>query len=146
MRKLRNGKKGLSPIFAVLILIAIAVVAGIVIYMYTSGYLATMMGGGGAGQEKVTILSVDTATAGHINVYAKSVGGGDVMISDAVVRDSAGKVVALGTVKLAAAVKLPSAGTTTQVDVPFGFTSGNYYTITLVSELGNAFVSTSFKA
>jgi flagellin-like protein len=55
MRKLRNNKRGLSPILAVLILIAIAVVAGIITYMLTSSYLATMTGRG-AGQENVLLL------------------------------------------------------------------------------------------
>jgi len=37
-RLIRN-KKAISPIFATLILIAIAVIAGIVVYMFTSGRL-----------------------------------------------------------------------------------------------------------
>jgi len=143
VRKLGKNKKGLSVIFGVLILIAIAVIAGIIIYLYTSGYLATMMGGGGAGQEKVSIISIDTATAGTIKVNAKSVGGGDVVISDVVVKDSAGKTVATVDVT---DTTLPSAGTTTLVSVTYAFTAGDYYTVTLFSKLGNSFVSPSFKA
>ncbi len=143
MSKLRTSKKGLSPIFAVLILIAISVVSGIVIYMYTSGYLATMMGGGGAGQEKVTILSISTVTPGTITVTAKSVGGGDVVISDAIVKDASGKTLATVAV---GPTTLPAAGTTTPVAVGYAFVAGDYYTVTIVSKLGNSFVSTSFKA
>jgi len=146
VRKLRMNKKGLSVIFGVLILIAIAVIAGIIIYLYTSGYLATMMGGGGAGQEKVSIVSIDTSTAGTILVKAKSVGGGSVIITDAVVKDSAGKTVATVVVGGATGTELPAAGTTTDVTVAYGFVSGNYYTVTLFSKLGNSFVSPSFKA
>ena len=55
MRKLRKNKKGLSPFSAVLILIVVAVVAGIVTYMLASGYLAAI-NGGGAGQQKLSLL------------------------------------------------------------------------------------------
>ncbi len=141
VRKLRMNKKGLSVIFGVLILIAIAVIAGIIIYLYTSGYLATMMGGGGAGQEKLSIISV-TNGATTITLNAKSVGGGAVDITDAVVKDSAGTVLAT----VATTSTLPADGTTTPVTVTFTCTTGSYYTVTLVSKLGNSFVSPSFKA
>lgn len=141
VRKLRMNKKGLSVIFGVLILIAIAVIAGIIIYLYTSGYLATMMGGGGAGQEKLSIISV-TNGATTITLNAKSVGGGAVDITDAVVKDSAGTVLAT----VATTSTLPADGTTTPVTVTFTCTAGSYYTVTLVSKLGNSFVSPSFKA
>ncbi len=41
-RKFMKNSKAISPIFATLILIAIAVIAGVVVYMFTSGTLATM--------------------------------------------------------------------------------------------------------
>jgi len=143
VRKLRMNKKGLSVIFGVLILIAIAVIAGIIIYLYTSGYLATMMGGGGAGQEKISILSIDTATAGTIKVNAKSVGGGDVVITEAVVKDQSGKTLKTDDV---VDVTLPADGTMKTVSVTYAFTTGDYYTVTIFSKLGNSFVTPSFKA
>ena len=92
--KLRRNVKALSPIFAVLILIAIAVIAGIIVYMFTSGYLGTMMGGGTTGQEKVAIQAVQgDGTLDTVTVWAKSTGGGDVTISEAILKDSAGNVV-----------------------------------------------------
>ena len=50
-----KNRKAISPIFATLILIAIAVIAGVVVYMFTSGTLATMTNGGTAAQEKVSV-------------------------------------------------------------------------------------------
>ena len=41
-RSFMKNCKAISPIFATLILIAIAVIAGVVVYMFTSGYLADM--------------------------------------------------------------------------------------------------------
>jgi len=140
--KMRRNAKALSPIFAVLILIAIAVIAGIVVYMFTSGTIATMTGGGTAGQEKVAIQAVDTTATG-ITAWAKSTGGGAVEIDSAIVKDSAGDVVAVDNT---VTVTLPAAGTLTQVPATVTLTSGEVYTVTLTSKAGGSFVSSSFKA
>jgi len=146
--KLRRHVKALSPIFAVLILIAIAVIAGIIVYMFTSGYLGTMMGGGSAGQEKVAIETVAAnATSGSITVHAKSTGGGDVIIQDAILKNAAGQTVEVKT--LTASKTLPANGTLTAVVCDFvaaNVDAGYTYTVTLVSQAGNQFVSPSFKA
>ena len=55
MKNFNRNIKAISPIFATLILIAIAVIAGVVVYMFTSGTLATMTGGGTAAQEKAAV-------------------------------------------------------------------------------------------
>jgi len=147
IRKLRRNAKALSPIFAVLILIAIAVIGGIVIYLFTSGYLGTMMGGGSAGQEKVAVEAVvANASTGVITVHAKSTGGGDVVIQDAILKDAAGQTIEV--VTLSTEVTLLSDGTLDDIDFAFTATNidvGYTYTVTLVTQVGNQFVSPSFK-
>jgi len=140
--KMRRNDRALSPIFAVLILIAIAVIAGIIVYMFTSGYLGTMMGGGTTGQEKVAIESVE-ATTGSVSLWAKSTGGGLVSITDVIIRDTAGNQIGD---PITVAVDLPADGTLTEVPVTVTLTAGNTYTAALVSKAGNQFVSPSFKA
>ena len=143
--KIRRDVKALSPIFAVLILIAIAVIAGIIVYMFTSGYLATMMGGGTAGQEKVAIESVQGSEAGSsVSAWCKSTGGGSVVITDVILRDAAGNQIG-DPVTLGTEVTLPAIGTLTEVSATFTVTEGETYTVTLVSKAGNQFVSPSFK-
>ena len=140
--KLRRNARALSPIFAVLILIAIAVIAGIIVYMFTSGYLATMMGGGTAGQEKVAIESVQVNNASYITLWAKSTGGGAVDIREVILRDAHGNQVGS---PATVSVTLPAAGTLMAVTAPLATTAGNVYTAALVSKVGNQFVSASFK-
>ena len=142
--KMRRNAKALSPIFAVLILIAIAVIAGIVVYMFTSGTIATMTGGGTAGQEKVAIQAVDVLTSGSLTAYAKSTGGGTVTIDSAIVKDSSGDVLAVDT---GATASLDAAGTLTPVAVAVApaMSTGEVYTLTLTSKGGGSFVSSSFK-
>jgi flagellin-like protein len=148
MRKLRRNAKALSPIFAVLILIAIAVIGGIIIYMFTSGYLGTMMGGGSAGQEKIAIETVIVdATNDKVTAYAKSTGGGDIVITDAILKDASGNTVEVKQLG-AANVTLPADGTLKAVVCQFtggSVDAGYTYTVTLVSQAGNQFVSPSFK-
>jgi flagellin-like protein len=147
MRKITRSEKGLSPIFAVLILVAIAVIAGIIVYMFTSGYLATMMGGGTSGQEKVAVEAVVANAANDsVIVYCKSTGGGDVIIQDVIVKSASGQTLEVATV---ADVTLLSDGTLGTVNCAFAsadLVAGYTYTVTLVSKEGNQFVSASFKA
>jgi flagellin-like protein len=142
--KMLRSKKAISPIFAVLILIAIAVIAGIVVYMFTSGTIATMTGGGTAGQEKVAVETVDATTPTSLEVWAKSTGGTLVKIDGAIIKDSGGATLAV--VPLGTSIDLPAAGTLTMVTVANSVvTTGNVYTVTLTSEAGGSFVSAAFK-
>jgi flagellin-like protein len=142
--KMLRSKKAISPIFAVLILIAIAVIAGIVVYMFTSGTIATMTGGGTAGQEKVAVETVDATDVASLKVWAKSTGGTLVKIDGAIIKDSGGATLAV--VPLGTSIDLPAAGTLTMVTVANSVvTTGNVYTVTLTSEAGGSFVSAAFK-
>ena len=145
--KMRRNAKALSPIFAILILIAIAVIAGIVVYMFTSGTIATMTGGGTAGQEKVAVQTVDASAAPTIVVWAKSTGGTLVKVDGAVIKDSGGATIEVIALDPAlAANQLPAAGTLVGISVTTTqVASGNVYTVTLTSQAGGSFVSASFK-
>jgi flagellin-like protein len=137
--KMLRSKKALSPIFAVLILIAIAVIAGIVVYMFTSGTIASMTGGGTAGQEKVAVQGVDPENG---RVYAQNTGGVDVLITNATIKNAAGNIIAQVDVT---DVTLPTDGTLKQIDVSMASTvAGQSYTVTLISSKGGSFVSSSF--
>jgi hypothetical protein len=142
MNKLRKNAKALSPIFAVLILIAISVIAGIVVYMFTSGTNATMTGGGTTGQEKAAVQGVDPTNA---LAYAQNTGGVAITLTDWIIKDAGGNIVAQG--QITPVVMLPVTGEL--VNVPFVTTAldalpASTYTVTLVSAKGGSFVSPSF--
>ncbi len=163
IKRFINNSKAISPIFATLILIAIAVIAGVVVYMFTSGTLATMTGGGTAAQEKVSIQAVQVtapattgifapgSTGNFISVYAQSQSG-TVTITNAIVKDSSGNVV--GTLPttdityLNGATAITSTLTTVKIAPASGeltlATGSNSYTITLISTKGGNFVSSAF--
>jgi flagellin-like protein len=142
INKIRRNARALSPIFAVLILIAIAVIAGIVVYMFTSGTIASMTGGGTAGQEKAAIQGVETDATPV--AWSQNTGGVDIVITDYIIKDSAGNIVGEGTVA-AGSGDLLTGGVLVPVPIALtGTTTGYSYTVTLVSSKGGSFVSSSF--
>jgi flagellin-like protein len=136
MKSFRINRKAISPIFATLILIAIAVIAGIVVYMFTSGSLASMTGGGTAGQEKVAVQGVDL-TAG--TALAQNMGTNEIVITNAIVKDNAGTVIS----NLGTGGTLPAGGALTGIPFTVPDVTGTY-TVTIVSSNGGSFVSPSF--
>ncbi len=142
--KFRRNAKALSPIFATLILIAIAVIAGIIVYMFTSGMLAGYLGGGSTAGEKVSIQAVQATSTTAITVWAKSQSGGTVSITSAIIKDAAGnvdQVVDLSGAPIGLTADLSSTGDSITVAA---LNTGDAYTVTLVSSAGNQFVSPSF--
>ena len=77
-------KKGVSTFIAVLLLMALAVAAGVVIYSYTMGYM-----GGMGGSSLPGTLSLDTAvcleSTGNMTAYVRNIGKGSVSFDAAYV-------------------------------------------------------------
>lgn len=143
--KMRRNIKAISPIFAVLILIAIAVIAGIIVYMFTSGTLAAMMGGGTSGQEKVAVQSVTCSTGGVVSVIYQSTGGPICTINGIIIKDASGNTVGAPITTLTGTVTPTAQGALTTVGgTNAGIVSGQTYTATLTTVAGGSFVSPSF--
>ena len=140
MKSFRSNLKAISPIFATLILIAIAVIAGVVVYMFTSGTLASMTSAGTAGQEKAALQG---ASSNHSAiVYAQYISGGNpIDINGAICKDANGAQVVATSVS---GDSLATDGTLTTITVTAGLESGHTYTVTLTSAKGGSFVSPSF--
>ena len=145
MKSLRRNLKGISPIFATLILIAIAVIAGVVVYMFTSGTLATMTGGGTAAQEKMSIQAA-SGTGTTVMVYAQSTTG-TIPIDSAIIKTASGTVfTVVPTANISPATGVTNSLTTLTLTSPTTLVAGTSYTVTLVTKAGGNFVSSSFKA
>jgi flagellin-like protein len=158
-RKFRKNSKAISPIFATLILIAIAVIAGVVVYMFTSGTLATMTSGGTAGQEKVTVQAASVKSGalgtGQVTVYIEQTGGPAATINSIIIRSSGGAT--LGVVPAASLNLNPAATTLTSgtlytiqsaltFTIPATVVSGSSYTLTVTTAAGGSFVSSAVVA
>ena len=77
IRKLKKSIKGISPIISTLLLIAIAVVASLVVYLWVMGYLGSKTSTAG---DSIMIPSF-TSTNGYLTVYVQNTGQGIVHLT-----------------------------------------------------------------
>lgn len=79
---LRSGRPAVSPIIATLLLIAIAVAAGIVVYVYVNGLAGGLTQAGGQQvSEQVSMDAYSFSTLGSPSFVVRNVGGSTVTIS-----------------------------------------------------------------
>jgi flagellin-like protein len=92
-----NERKAISPIIATLLLILIAIAAGVVVYAYVLGFVGNSTGGQPSGTSD---LSIDTASgvssSGSVTAYVRNVGGTSATISSFYILDSTGTIVSGG--------------------------------------------------
>jgi archaeal type IV pilus assembly protein PilA len=147
LKNFNRNIKAISPIFATLILIAIAVIAGVVVYMFTSGTLATMTNGGTAGQEKVTVQGASGSAVNGVTVYLEQTSGPQATVNGLIVKGASGNTVGVATPTAASGstLVLPQ-GTMETINGAIALTKGATYTVTVTTSAGGSFVSTSFVA
>jgi flagellin-like protein len=81
--KTLKNKKAVSPIIATLLLILIAVAAGVIIYVWVTGYVGTQIGTAG-GQEPFVITNVKYYKSGsnyYVNITIVNQGSAAIQIS-----------------------------------------------------------------
>jgi len=80
--KFRVSKKAVSPVIATLLMIAVAVAASVIVYVWSAGLLGTLMGGGGAQvKEQLIVEAYDWAATGGLTLYLRNVGASDVEVA-----------------------------------------------------------------
>ena len=145
-KRISKNSKAISPIFATLILIAIAVIAGVVVYMFTSGTLATMTAGGTAGTEKVAVQGVTLSVANGVTIYAQSTNSMTINITSVQIKNTNGDIAC--SVSAPANTQLISSGAITKIGpvAVTGITAGSPYSVTIVSTKGGSFVGSGVVA
>ena len=129
-----SDKKGVSPVIAVLLMIAIAVAAAILVYVWSMGLIGTLTTGGGSQTREQVILDAYSWNAtGTMTLYLRNVGSSEVEL-DAVYVGGESIDSDMGTT-------LPVQGPVIQVDLtPTGtYTSGVAYTVKAITKTGGVF-------
>jgi len=74
MKNLRKSAKAISPIIATLMLMLLAVAAGVIVYAYVTGWIggATQTSGAPKGQLQIDSISASTT---DIKIYIRNLGG-----------------------------------------------------------------------
>lgn len=134
MKRMTN-EKGVSPVIAVLLMIAIAVAAAILVYVWSMGLIGTLTTGGGSQTREQVIVDAYSwnQSTNAIRLYTRNVGSSEVIL-DAVYVGGTMASTDMGTT-------LPVQGPVIQIDVtPTGtYTSGVAYTVKAITKTGGVF-------
>jgi len=132
--KLRIRRKALSPVIATLLMVAIAVAAAIITYVWSMGLLGGLMGTGGAQtKEQFMLEAFDWKSAGTLLVTFRNVGSAQAVIA-ALYLEGTSLSAAVSTVPIGslAAYSITVPGTIT-------VTMGASYVLKLVTATGGTF-------
>ncbi|HSV48870.1 MAG TPA: archaellin/type IV pilin N-terminal domain-containing protein [Candidatus Acidoferrales bacterium] len=129
-RKLKKNSKGLSPVVASIILIAVTVAVSVVVAAWMGGMTIGLMGNA----EQATISNLDFAQAGHIGVTVQNTGDADITITNAYVNTAATTNPFMATI---------GKGNSTTADLVTTWIPGTEYTIKLTTSSGNNLVLTA---
>ena len=72
--KLKVNGRAVSPVIATLLMIAIAVAAAILVYVWSMGLVGTLQGTGGQQTREQLIVEAYVATASPLTLYIRNVG------------------------------------------------------------------------
>jgi flagellin-like protein len=93
-------KKGVSPIIATVILVLIAVAAGVMLWLWVSGFASTTPAQQQALNERIRIDAVQVSTTDNtttVTIYVRNIGNSDVKIGAAYILDTTGIIKATNT-------------------------------------------------
>ena len=80
--KFRVSKKAVSPVIATLLMIAVAVAASVIVYVWSAGLLGTLMGGGGSQvKEQLIIEAYNWNSPTSLVLSIRNVGSASVTVS-----------------------------------------------------------------
>jgi len=79
-----HRKKGVSPVIAVLLMIAITIAIGVLVYVWISGLSGSLTKGGGGSQvtEQLELVAYDFTNLNQCKIYIKNTGSVKVNITD----------------------------------------------------------------
>lgn len=127
-------EKGVSPVIAVLLMIAIAVAAAILVYVWSMGLIGTLTTGGGSQtREQVIVDAYAWNATGDMTLYLRNVGSAEVILDAVYVGGSVASTDMASTLPVLGPVE-------TVVVTPSGtYTSGVAYTVKAITKTGGVF-------
>ncbi len=129
-----DNEKGVSPVIAVLLMIAIAVAASILVYVWSMGLIGTLTTGGGSQtREQVIVDAYAWNATGDMTLYLRNVGSAEVILDAVYVGGNVASTNMASTLPVLGPVE-------TIVVTPSGsYTSGVAYTVKAITKTGGVF-------
>jgi len=154
IRSLSKKRKGIDTILAALLMVVIVVVASVMVYAWSTGLLGGLLITPSTGKEALNIENSAFASNNtQVTLYLRNTGSASISLITYYVKDNAGNQVSrtawtgpsiapngLATTSIGIGGSCPS-GCSTQ-GATFTFSSGNSYTVTVVTSRNNQFVFT----
>jgi len=135
--KFRVRRKALSPVIATLLMVAIAVAAAIITYVWSMGLLGGLMGTGGSQtKEQLIIEAYDWTTTGELKFVLRNVGSAQVQIA-AIYLEGNSLAAPVSTVPIANTVSYSLSVPATIGTITI--TSGASYVLKVISATGGTF-------
>ena len=131
--KLKVNRKAVSPVIATLLMIAIAVAAAILVYVWSMGLVGTLQGTGGQQTREQLIMEAYDATTATWTLHLRNVGPTSANVTAIYVE---GKSVAT---TLSPLIIKPGGATSVTVTPPITVTPGAAYTVKIVTASGAVF-------
>ncbi len=130
-------KRGISPIVATVLLVIIAVAAGVLIWAWLSGFATKNPTQQPALEEKIKIEALSVKSVNNttqVTVYVRNLGGATVLITDAYLLDTSGNVIDTASVSLSVE---PGKVNSTTITFDYQLASGATYILKLVTSHGS---------
>jgi flagellin-like protein len=144
MKKLMANRKAVSPVIATLLVIAIAVAAALLVYVWAMGLIGGLQTGGGEQvTEQITLDVYDwNASSGSLEMYLRNVGRSEITVDELYVSTNSGIEVFDGPGASSGGTGDIAIGTYEVFTCPVSassLTPGASYTIKVVTESGGVF-------
>jgi flagellin-like protein len=132
---MRLARKGVSPVIATIILVLISVVAGVLLWLWVSGYSSTMPTQQSLYERiKIDAVTIDTTTTPpSVTVYVRNVGNVAVNITHAYILTPNGVTLTVNQLQPQVTIQ---PGKVELVSISFAGTSGYAYVVKVVTANG----------
>ncbi|ADM28459.1 conserved hypothetical protein [Ignisphaera aggregans DSM 17230] len=128
-------KRAISPIVATILLILISIAAGVILWLWISGFIAQTPTAQPALAERIRIEAVKVNTT-HITIYVRNLGNLDVTISSAYILDIGGVVMDFLNISKTTIPPGEVRPVSAQVDTSSPYRSGYSYMVKVVTSSG----------
>jgi len=137
--KFKVSKKAVSPVIATLLMIAVAVAASVIVYVWSAGLLGTLMGGGGAQvKEQLTVESYNWTTP-NPDIYVRNVGSSAITVASIYLAGANCSFTATTyTIGVGSSAKIT-------ITAPAGCTAGTAYALKIATKSGAIFAVSIIK-
>ncbi len=131
-------RRGVSPVIAVLMLIAIAVATGIIVYVWVMGLSGSLTKSGGTQVSEQLELEAYDWTGNNLTIHIRNVGGGTVTVAEIYINGVQTSFTGTTTIS-------PQSTANIEIDFPTPPSDGTSHTVKIVTSDGGVFAFTVVK-